>query len=170
MADIPAPVEFAYCDPADLQLGDITVPATLNVNTFITRASRDVDIALGERYLVPVTTGSGITPLILRNVSADLASAYIIFSMATPSETNLPNAYALHLYQRAGLALEDYRFSKTLPGAILVSARPDDLPISVQQEDAASLLGAYETFVTTPNPYAGEFYGPWSGRYGDGFQ
>ncbi len=170
MSNLATPTTFTYCDEIDLQLGDIQVPSTLLPSTYIIRASRDIDIALGERYLVPVTTGTGITPMILRNVAADLASAYIIFSMATPSENNLPNAYALHLYTRAQQALEPYRFSKYLPGAQLIPSRTDDLPVSVVQEDAASLLGAYETFVTTPNPYAGEFYGPWSGRYGDGFQ
>lgn len=170
MADITAPSTFAYCDVADLQLGDLTVPASMSQQSFIIRASRDIDIALGERYMVPISQGTGITPMVLRNVCADLASAYIVFALATPSEGNLPNAYGTQLYQRAGAMLEPFRFTKDLPGAQLVSSRTDDLPISVVQEDAGSLVAAYETFTTTPNPYAGEFYGPWSGRYGDGFQ
>lgn len=170
MADVATPSTTVYCDESDLQLGDTQIPSTMSATAFIIRASRDIDIALGERYVVPITTGTGITPMILRNVAADLAAAYIIFSTAQPSEGNLPNAYALHLYQRAGQALEPYRFTKELPGAVLLPSRSNDLPISVVQEDAGSLLAAFETFVTTPNPYAGEFYGPWSGRYGDGFQ
>lgn len=170
MADIPAASTIAYCDPTDLQLGDITLPASVSATSYIIRASRDIDLALGERYQVPILTGTGITNMVLRNVAADLASAYILFSLAQPSEGNVANAYATVLYQRAAMTLEPYRTSKELPGALLAAGRTDDSPVSVVQEDAASLLGAYETFVTTPNPYAGEFYGPWSGRYGDGFQ
>lgn len=170
MSALPDASNVMYADERDLQLGDVILPAALDVNTFLIRASRDIDIALGERYVVPILTGTGITPMVLRNVCADLATAYILFSVTQPTENNLPNAYALHLWDRAGRALEDYRFSKTLPGATLIVTGSSDAPISIVQEDAGSLVGAYETFVTTPNPYAGEYYGPWSGRYGDGFQ
>lgn len=173
MADINPPSETTYCDIADLQIGDTQLPPNKDPRDYIVRASRDIDIALGELYVVPLTyVVSGITPLVLRNVAADLASAYIIFSQAQVSESNLPNAYAMHLWQRAKAALDPYVCNgKSLPGATPTTEQGTNMdPVSVVQEDAGSLLAAYETFVTTPNPYAGEFYGPWAGRYGDGFQ
>lgn len=159
-----------YCTAADLMIGDLQIPSSVDTNVYIARACRDIDIALGERYVTPIVTLNVYTTNLLKNVAADLASAYLVLAQAQGHEDNLPNAYGIHLWNRAKNALQPFIDGKPVPGATLLASRTDDLPISVRNEDAASLLGAFETFVTTPNPYAGEFYGPWTGRYGDGFQ
>lgn len=104
--------------------------------------------------------------MILKSVSADLSSAYLLFAQAQGGEDNMVNAYAKHLYDRAWERLMPYRMGDLLPGAVVNPALVGSTsPVSITQQDPNSILTGYEVFVTTPPAYASVFSGQ---PYGEG--
>lgn len=173
--DAGAAVTPLYCSPNDMLLGDLQIPPSVDPSLYIDRASRDIDIAMGAIYEVPLTSLTGRGALVIKSVSADLASAYLLMAQAQGGEDSVVNAYAMQLYQRAWDRLMPFRQGEPLEGGVL--ANPPDpstgassAAVSILQKDKYSLLDRYEVLVHsdpiygTPNydnPYASQypFYG-----------
>lgn len=161
-----------YCAPNDMLLGDLQIPPTIDPNIYIDRASRDVDIAMGAQYTVPLTTLTGRGQIVIKVVTADLASAYLLMAQAQGGEDNTVNAYAMQLYNRAWERLMPFRQGEPLDGAVL--AHPPDATtgattgaISIRQQDTNSILTNYERLVHS-NPILGSpnYDDPFSPNYG----
>lgn len=155
-----------YCTVEDLLLGDLRIPPSVDVDAYIQRAARDIDLALGQRYDTPISTTNPYTVNLLRNVCSDLASAYLIMAQAQGGEDNNVNAYGLFLYNRARNTLDPYRTTETLPGADILGPTTGGGtgPVSIVQEDEESLFAPFKRL--TENA---DFY-PVAAMWNDGFQ
>lgn len=140
----------AYATAADLQLGDLEISENVDKIAYLVRASRDVDLALSRTYVTPITTATGAGEVLLRNVTADLASAYLILAVAQGGEDNQINAYGRHLYDRAWNRLAPYLEGSRIPGAILVETPTEVGPVSITNEDSRSLVQAFYNFTSGP--------------------
>lgn len=139
-----------YCTIPDVQplLGDLELASTLDIQTFIDLAAREIDLALGQRYEVPVVTTDYFTLTLLRTVNAELAASQIFLSQASGGEDNRVNAYGIHLFNRANIRLHDYLIDKILPGLTLLVADSVGLgPAVIYHEDSASPLTEFYRFV-----------------------
>jgi hypothetical protein len=160
-----------YCTQDDLLLGDLRISPDVDVDSYIRRAARDIDLALGRRYDTPIETTNAFTINLLRNVASDLASAYLIMAQAQGGEDNQVNAYGLFLYNRARAALDPYIASEFLPGTDPLGPGTDDsvgAAVSIVQEDAESLFAPFKR-LTDPVTYP-LLTGAWAYYYNDGPQ
>lgn len=167
-ADVP--VRRLYCTRDDLVLGDLELSSRLDPQDYIRRASRDVDVVLARRYVVPVpSTAAQQTQDLLTSVTADLASAYILMSVATGGEDNMTNAYGMHLFNRAMTTLGNYVTGDSVLAGVETAPNPGSSsetgPVAIRQEDPESLIAGFYQF-TNPD-YAGvPVFGPAVRPYG----
>jgi len=92
-----------YCEVEDVEnnKGDAQLPSSTDIEAYITRASEDIDAAVSERYVVPITTSNVQTVNILKAVSADLSAGRMILALAMASEDNNLQSYGRSLISRA---------------------------------------------------------------------
>jgi hypothetical protein len=149
---------MAYCVEADVVplLGDLELASTLSIQTFIDRASVEIDLALGNRYIVPVDTDDYFTTMLLKTVNAELAASQIFLSQASGGEDNRVNAYGMLLFNRANERLRDYLADKLLPGA---TPRDEESagslgPAAIYQEDEESLFANFNRLTQSPGIFS----------------
>lgn len=144
---------MSYATDADVLplLGDLELPSTLSITTYVNRASDEIDLALGVRYVVPLTPSDYFTQRLLSVANAELAAAHIFLSQASGGEDNSINSYGKHLWGRAMERLKPYLEGVlTLPGTVL---RPDSSidegagPVGIYHEDLVSPVAEFYKFV-----------------------
>jgi hypothetical protein len=109
---------MSYCDQSDVVIlkGDFTIPKSVDIDEFIDRAERDIDVALSSRYIVPITSTEPQAMNLLKSITADLACGRLILSMSVASEDNSLQSYGKSLVNRAinGDAVDGTRGLKDL--------------------------------------------------------
>lgn len=148
---------MAYATANDVLplLGDLTLPSSLNVSTYVDRAAQEIDLVLGARYVSPLSVSDAFTVILLKTVNSELAAAQIFLSQASGGEDNRINAYGKHLWDRAMMRLAPYLGDLGLPGNVL---RPDSLidsgsgsgPVAIYHEDSVSPLETFYRYVESP--------------------
>lgn len=137
---------MAYCTESDVRplLGDLELASNLNIATFIDRAAIEVELALGQRYVVPIVAGDYFTNKLLQTVNAELAASQIFLSQASGGEDNRVNAYGMLLFNRANERLKEYLIDKYLPGTEIRDTSAISVgPTVIYHEDSASPLTAF---------------------------
>lgn len=149
---------MAYATESDVTplLGDLVLPSTLSIGSYVNRGADEIDLWLGLRYIVPIEATDYYTQRLLATANAELAAAHIFLAQASGGEDNKVNAYGLFLYERAQERIAPYLEAMQLPGVVL---RPQPAlgagPIAILQQDDKSLLtAAYGYFGNRPKWYA----------------
>ena len=162
MPDIP------YCTPEDLLLGDLPTPAYIEKDLYILNASGEVDAALSARYVVPIVLDPlndthRVAILILKRISAHIASARIIMAAAAGSEDNRVHAYARYLLQEGQVALD--ALAKGNPDLIgPIPLEPDssmsDKPLVVNADPTSPVDEFYRLTTPSGQPLNADYL-PW---------
>lgn len=100
----------AYCQVADLLVGNVPLPAYLDPQKFVDDAGDEIDTKIGYLYTTPVDlTAPALhrtAKLLLKRINSHLASGRLLLSVAAPKEQDRLHAYAYSLVKEAGEALE----------------------------------------------------------------
>ncbi len=160
---------MSYCVAADLLLGDLQIPSTVNVDKWITDAADEIDSRIAFRYVTPVVASDAIatqraTALTLKRINARLASGRLILMLAAPSERANLHAYGQSLVHEA---LSELAMivdgSLPLPDVAVITDGIDDLRDdgpALGQQDASSGVEAFYG-ATMARGYIGEpLFGP----------
>ena len=121
---------MSYCNYDDVVAikGDLILPKSVDVDGFTDRAAADIDVALSERYIVPVATTNAQTVAVLKSIASDLACGRLILSIAAAAEDSNLQSYGKFLINRSisgdrnqgTIGLQDIRNGGyVLPGATL---------------------------------------------------
>lgn len=106
---MPEPL-VAYCDTADLIIGDIPLQAGVS-DSYVVNAALEIDSYLAGIYVTPITANLEEDPrgqqtmLVLKKINAHLASGRILTSLAAGGEDNQTHAYGLLLLKQSHEAL-----------------------------------------------------------------
>ncbi len=130
-----------------LMLGDLRVGGTIDVEQVIAAASDEMDIRLGQFFVLPLPL-SGFPAHIqamFKLIQSRLASARIIYPMASPQEDADLHRYAVYLEQ---LAMGDLALicggSVQLPGAVQLDGNTANGP-SIYNRDGESAIDMFES-------------------------
>lgn len=124
---------MGYCEPDDINIGNLMLPDGEQREPYITEASEEIDGKLGWLYATPidVETLKYHERMMLKTVCRKIASGRMITTLAIPDESGSLNAYGARLLKE-GLdelhALAD--------GSVPLSAARADLEGAVGTDDA----------------------------------
>lgn len=145
---------MTYADSVDLLTGSIPVPAYVDKAQALKDASDEVDSYLASAYVTPIVLAPAPaegpdefrqTRLILKRITAQLASGRIITAAAAGGEDTDVHAYGRMLMNDALTALRKLATGEpALPGAVPVERTEEqkNLPI-VTNGDPYSLVDAF---------------------------
>ena len=151
---------MAYCTADDLLVGNIPLPAYLDVNAVIEDAADEIDSKIGWRYVTPIDIsepGPLVRParLMLKRINAALATGRLILAVASPEEKNNLHAYGWSLVREANGAINVIADGTVpLEGATLVDPAIDDEPVAVpliNNLDSESQVEAFYDRVANPD-------------------
>jgi len=106
-----AVVTGAYCAVEDLVVGNVPLPSTVDVATYIISAADEIDVKLGSVYATPIipdelVSNSRIAILTLKNINAHLASGRLLTALTAGGEDTEVHAYGLMLIRNSLDALK----------------------------------------------------------------
>lgn len=94
---------MAYCTINDLLIGSLPISELVDKETFVDDAADEIDAALGEIYVVPIT-GSPLShhaEVLLKKINSHLATGRLITVLAIGAEDTSVQAYGLMLINEA---------------------------------------------------------------------
>lgn len=162
-----------YATAGDLMLGDMALGTAVSPDKYIQEAEEDVDIAIGEVYEMPYDVASPDaverTVILLRRITARLASGRLILAQAIGGEDQSLQAYGRHLIEEAEAvmnAIIDGRLEFEGPEPI-VGATEYTGPTVYNHDKASAVDSFYEAFLphrgTSPPGGTGPVWAPGGG-------
>ena len=143
-----------YAEVDDLMLGDMALGPAVSPEKYIQEAQEDVNISLGQVYEMPVSMGQDTpdrTKILLRRITARLASGRLILAQAIGGEDSQLQAYGRHLVDEAEAVLSailDGRID--LEGPNRVEGAAETTGPTIDNYDKTSGVDAfYEHFMGT---------------------
>ena len=152
-----------YCGVNDIDTGNVRVPRmfgndeTATKQRFIDQAADDINAAIGQVYVLPLSLGEG-TPdaLLLKKINRMLASGNLLLAAAAPGEDTVLHNYGYWQVKEAQKAL-----ALIIEGTILLSATkvpPDPETIkrvtgpAIINKDTASFVDGFYGSTGTQYP------------------
>lgn len=94
---------FGYCELIDLELGDVSVPPSINLYDYINGAADEINSELGQIYTLPLdlSLAPAWVALKLKKINAKWAAGRFVAGRALPTENGSLNAFATWLLKDA---------------------------------------------------------------------
>lgn len=151
------PIAGAYCNEADLTLGDITIGPLIDKQSFIRSAADEINLALGRQFVVPVTyqdiPANYLLKTFLRRVNAQLATGRLLMALATNIERDHIHTYAQRLVTDAQNALRSVlNGTINLPALVLLVQPVAAVPQQWSNQDEYSGVDAFYNRVMPGGP------------------
>lgn len=150
---------MAYCEVADLIIGDIRTSARLDPQKYVNDAADEIDSKIGFAYVTPIYVTSGTTVprpvvLLLKRINSHLASGRLILAATIAGEDQELNAYGRSLVEDSELAIAKIASGELyLDGVIKGEASVGGLRRSVPlfaEGDPESYVDAFYDRVVNP--------------------
>jgi hypothetical protein len=172
---------MTYSAVADLLLGNVPLPTTLDPAKFVQDAADEIDSRIGFVYVTPIPVASMSAPserptaLLLKRISNWLASGRLILALDAGGEDYAVHAYGLKLVKDASEAIDAIcSLQVILEGAMRLDgtepltghkARP-----LIHNLDPQSQVEAFYAYTADPLAYRpyGENGGPYRTENGSG--
>lgn len=137
---------MAYCEPADLLVGDMPVSEP-RAQAFIAAAAEEMDMRLGTVYTVPFQGLLPAAEIALKRVNVLIATGRLVMAQSVATEDYSPNAYGTYL-MREGRDLLEGMVNATvlLPGAEPLPGAGSFRGPTVINEDTVSAVDAFYGF------------------------
>lgn len=125
-----------YCEPEDLNFGNLMLPEGEARAPFITEASEEIDAKLGWIYATPIN----MEPLryhermILKTICRKIAGGRMVTTMAIPDESGSLNAYGSRLLKEG---LDELHMLAS--GDVPLSAPRADLETATDEADTGGI-------------------------------
>lgn len=94
---------MAYSEAEDLLLGDLMVGGEVEKLRFVQDAADEIDARIGARYQTPLvlTSLANHSKALIKKIANHLATGRLIMAVATPTEDNGVQSYAMYLVSEA---------------------------------------------------------------------
>lgn len=150
---------MAYCEPTDLLLGDIPLPAYVSAQDAVNDAADEIDSRIGFVYETPIDmTDPGPVPrparLLLKRINAHLATGRLILKLAASGEDDRLHAYGWQLIKDAMTSLDMIANGEiVIVGATPINADDEarTTAIIVENLDDESQVEAFYDRIANPN-------------------
>lgn len=148
--------DTTYAELEDLLIGDVPTPAYVNPQKFLNDAADEIDSKIGFRYDTPLDvqpTSSLARParLLIKRLTAHLASGRLLLSVDTSGEETTIHAYGLYLIQECEAALAMIANGQvTLEGATPIEGATSVAGPIYSNIDAESAVEAFYDRVANP--------------------
>lgn len=163
---------MAYCEVADLLIGDIPTSAQLDPQKYVNDAADEIDSKIGFVYDTPIDvtpTGPTTRPaaLLLKRLNSHLASGRLIMAATILVEDKNLNAYGQYLVNDSMLTLDaiGVKRSIVLSGAALapgVTSTGDNqvvtAPMINNLDSASQVEGFYNKIAMPGSPWIAPDY------------
>ena len=142
-------VTGAYCNRADLLMGDVQINTTqVDVDAYIKNAAAEMDIALSGYCRVPITFQNSpenyVLGAFLRSTNAKLATGRLLYALATPIERDRVHAYGSNLIREAKANLQAVvDGSIVLNGLVVLPGIASRAGVIVTNQDDASGVDSF---------------------------
>lgn len=154
---------MAYCEEADLLLGNIPIADYVSKSKYISDAADEIDSMIGSRYVTPVnladTAENRPARLLLKRINAHLASGRLIMALDAGGQDDRLHAYGYSLVQQALAALAALVDGTADLGAAPVIPDPNansvTVPVVISNIDPESQVEAFYARVAGPFPVFG---------------
>lgn len=161
----------AYVGPGDVkaQLGDMTIASSINLDAIASDAAGEINIALGERYVVPINMSAPDLldhhKLLIRLINARLAAGRFLLAVTSATEDRDLWAYGKYLIDLAMNDIDRIVSGKTILGGQTDSTSTSDLSDEtgpmISNHDSMSAVYAFEESFMRGN-LIGQQWGPGS--------
>jgi hypothetical protein len=149
---------MAYCEPADLLIGDLPLSAQYGDGSgFISTAADEMDVVLGQLYVTPIvladTPANRPSQLWLKTCNKFIASGRLILDIALAAEDDNLNAYGLSLLNQGLDMLKAIQSgAASITGAIPLDPNASSYQTGpmIFNEDSRSLVSAGYEFLLDP--------------------
>jgi hypothetical protein len=163
----------AYIGPEAVknQLGDMTIASSISLDAIAANAAGEMNIAIGERYLVPLNLDAPALlshhRLMIELINARLAAGRFLLSQTSPVEDHDLWAYGKYLVDLAQMDIDRIVSGRVILGGQTDSTSTSDLSDEtgpmVSNHDSMSAVTAFEESFMRGN-LIGQSWGPgeWS--------
>lgn len=146
-----------YATENDLMLGDMLLGPAVSPEKYLQEAEEDVDIALGDSFEMPydVDDPNAIerTVILLRRITARLASGRLILAQAIGGEDQSLQAYGKHLISEAEQVLTAIRNgSLDFEGPTPIEGAVEYTGPTVYNYDSESAVDSFYDYFMGANP------------------
>ena len=92
---------MAYCQPEDINVGNLMLPEGESRLPFISEASEEIDAKLGWLYATPINVEllKYHEQMLLKTICRKIATGRMVTTLAIPEESGGLNAYGLRMIQ-----------------------------------------------------------------------
>lgn len=135
---------MAYCEPADLELGDLMVGSRADLPKLVKSAAEEIDAYLGELYVLPLPSALPLNQqLFLKRMNVLIASGRFWLGQGEQGNDASYSQYGMSLLKEGQSLLMQFRNGQLELNAPKVATRGDGSGPMIQQADETSPVDAF---------------------------